>query len=71
VEVAFPNVADTPLQRIRPGGSATGEFHVSGAHQVLNLPVRAGTEFYFEEGELRMPASFTTTAEEARSGFRG
>jgi hypothetical protein len=71
VEVVFPNLADTPLQRVRQGQSATGAFHVSGAHQVLTLPIRAGTEFYFEEGELRMPQTFVDTPEEIRSGFRG
>jgi len=72
VAVAFPNLADMPLQRIRQGQSATGEFHVTGAHQFLNLRIRAGTEFYFEEGELRIPVLFPCpTAEEIRSGFGG
>jgi hypothetical protein len=26
-------------------------------------------EFYFEEGELRVPPTFSLTAEEKRSGF--
>jgi hypothetical protein len=69
VEVTFSNLADTPLQRIKQGQSATGEFHVAGAHQVLNLPIRAGTEFYFEEGELQMPHTFDDTNEEIRAGF--
>jgi len=71
VEVAFPNRRDTPVQRIKQGESATAEVRVSGAHQALTLPIRAGTEFYFEEGELRMPAVFTDTDEETRSGFPG
>jgi hypothetical protein len=69
VEVTFPNLADTPRQRIRQGQSATGEIHVTGAHPVLTLPVRAGSELYFEEGELRMPATFDNTPEETRAGF--
>jgi hypothetical protein len=71
VEVAFPGRPDTPVQRIKGGESATGEFRAAGAHQALPLRVRAGTELYFEEGELRMPATFTDTDEEARSGFKG
>lgn len=69
VEVAFPNLADAPGRRIRQGASATGVFRAAGAQQALNLTVRAGTELYFEEGELRMPATFNTTAEERRSRF--
>jgi hypothetical protein len=33
------------------------------------LQVQAGMEFYFEEGELRIPATFDTTAEEKSSSF--
>ncbi len=72
VEVTFPDLADTPLQRIRAGQSATGEAHVPGdARAVVDLPIRAGAELYFEEGELRMPATFDDTPEEIRSGFKG
>jgi hypothetical protein len=31
--------------------------------------MQAGTEYYFEEGELAMPAVFNQTAEEKKSGF--
>jgi hypothetical protein len=31
--------------------------------------VQAGTEYYFEEGELAMPATFEQTPEEAKAGF--
>ena len=44
-------------------------FQVANAAQVLDLPVEAGTEYYFEEGELAMPAVFSQTAEEKKSGF--
>ena len=35
----------------------------------LRVRFKAGTEFYFEEGELRVPASFDPTAAETRAGF--
>lgn len=34
------------------------------------LTVQAVREFYFEEGELMMPATFNDTGEERKSGFR-
>jgi hypothetical protein len=33
------------------------------------LTIQAVREFYFEEGELMMPATFDDTAEERKSGF--
>jgi len=69
VEVTFPNLADAPRRRIRAESSATGEFRVAGAQQVLRLAVHAGAELYFEEGELQVPAEFETMPEERRSGF--
>lgn len=69
VEVVFPGRSDTPAQRLKPGQSAAGRFQVAGAQQPLTLQVRGQTEFYFEEGELRMPDDMESTAEERRSGF--
>ncbi len=71
VGVTVPDRPDDLLRRIRPGESATGAFRISGARQPLNLAIRAGTELYFEEGELRMPDTMGTTREEQRSGFPG
>ncbi|HEX8245482.1 MAG TPA: hypothetical protein VF541_18365 [Longimicrobium sp.] len=69
VEVAVPGRADTPLQRIKQGESATAEVRVPGTPQPLSLAIHAGTEFYFEEGELQIPFTMTATPEETRSGF--
>jgi hypothetical protein len=33
------------------------------------LAIRAVREFYFEEGELQMPATFDPTPEESKAGF--
>jgi len=35
------------------------------------LTLSAVREFYFEDGELRMRATFDTTPEEKRGGFAG
>ena len=69
VRVAFLNRANSAAQRIREKAVAQGQGHVTGAHQFLDLPVEAGVEFYFEEGELSSPAVFAPTPEEIKSGF--
>ncbi len=69
ISVVFPNRRDTPAQRIKEGESAMGEVLVAGTDRALTLSIAADTELYFEEGELRMPASFDDTDEETRSGF--
>jgi hypothetical protein len=35
----------------------------------LELQLEAGTEFYFEEGELRVPMTMRQTPEEKAAGF--
>ena len=35
----------------------------------VNVKLKAGTEFYFEEGELKVPANFDQTAAERKAGF--
>jgi hypothetical protein len=68
IEVVFerPNAA---VSRVKAGETLSGQGHVAGAHQFLNLMVTAETEFYFEEGELFMPPTFDPTTEEQRAGF--
>lgn len=39
------------------------------AHGPLKVNVKADVEFYFEEGELRVPAIFEPTAAEIKAGF--
>jgi hypothetical protein len=69
VRVVLPERSNTAAQRIKENEQAKAHFQVANAAQVLDLPVEAGTEYYFEEGELAMPAVFSQTAEEKKSGF--
>ena len=69
ISVVFQDRKNTASQRLKERQQAEGQFHVSGAHQFLKLQVQSGTEFYFEQGELRVPATFDATSQEKKSGF--
>jgi hypothetical protein len=69
VEVTFLGRPNTPHKRIKPGEKLSGQGHITGAHQFLDLQVEAVTEIYFEEGELRKHATFHATREEEAAGF--
>ncbi len=69
ISVVFQDRKNTASQRLKERQQAEGQFHVSGAHQFLKLQVQSGTELYFEQGELRVPATFDATSEEKKSGF--
>jgi hypothetical protein len=57
-------------QRLKEGHEAAGEIQgLDGAHGPLKVNVKADVEFYFEEGELRVPAIFAPTAAEIKAGF--
>ena len=64
VSVLFEDRHNTASQRIKENERAQGQFHVSGTNQSRDLQVQADTEYYFEEGELAMPAIFDQTSEE-------
>jgi hypothetical protein len=59
-----PDRKNTPSDRIKEGQQITVQIP-GGAKPVI----RALKEFYFEEGELLMPATFEPTPEESKSGF--
>jgi hypothetical protein len=69
VRVLLPERSNTAAQRIKENEQAKAHFQVAHTSQALDLPLQAGTEYYFEEGELAMPAVFSQTAEEKKSGF--
>jgi hypothetical protein len=70
VSVIFQDRNNTAAQRIKENERAQAQSHVSGAHQFLDLQVQAGTEYYFEEGELAIPPLLEEqTAEEKKAGF--
>lgn len=61
---------NTIAQRLLARQEAVGEVHDAKATAPpLKVRFKAGTEFYFEEGELRVPAIFDSTAAERRAGF--
>jgi hypothetical protein len=69
VRVLLPERSNTAAQRIKENEQTKAQFQVANTSQALDLPLQAGTEYYFEEGELAMPAVFSQTAEEKDSGF--
>ena len=69
VRVLLPERSNTAAHRIKENEQAKAQFQIVDASQILNLPIQAGTEYYFEEGELAMPAVFNQTPEEKNSGF--
>ena len=66
IRISIPSKKNSPTTRLKEGEQAQAE--ISGGRK---LSVRAVREFYFEEGELRMPATFDTTPEEKKAGFSG
>jgi hypothetical protein len=71
VRVAIPGRSNAMHQRLRSNEVATGEIqlHGAGAPGTLKIELETGVEFYFEEGELRSPATFSQTMEEQSAGF--
>jgi len=61
---------NTVAQRLLEKQEAVGEVKpaAEGAPP-LKMKINAGVEYYFEEGELRVPAVFETTAAERRARF--
>lgn len=64
VRIRVPDRKNSSSDRIHEKEQVTGEIS-TGA----KLTIRANTELYFEEGELRMPATFDPTPEEIKAGF--
>lgn len=70
LRVRIPGRANTARKRLKEGQQAPGAILNGGTPTTpAGLQIQAGTEFYFEEGELRIPATFGATAEETSSGF--
>jgi hypothetical protein len=78
VRVSIPGRANTAPTRVKAGEQVEGRSVPAGAPAPQPLRLRAGTELYFEEGELgdpRLPegqpgaVTFAPTPEEKRAGF--
>lgn len=71
IRIKIAGRANTPHTRIKAGERVTAQVQRSDVQtgQPLDLQLAAGTEFYFEEGELRLPMTMDQTPEERKAGF--
>ena len=69
IKLTFPGTANTPSGRLKQGQQKEAEHKQDKATASKKLRVHVSREIYFEEGELRVPAVFTTTAEEKKVAF--
>jgi hypothetical protein len=69
VRVSIPARANTAHTRIKAGERVMGQVQLSSGEAELSLEFEAGTEFYFEEGELHLPMTMDQTPEEREAGF--
>ena len=69
IRVSIPGRANTAHTRIKAGERVMGQAQLSGAQAAQPVELEVGTEFYFEEGELRLPMTMDQTPEERAAGF--
>lgn len=69
VQLVFSGTTNTPAGRLKAKDRATGQVKSGSPTAVTAVVVEVIRELYFEEGELRVPPDFNTTAEETRAGF--
>lgn len=69
--IAIPERANTIAERLADGEQVTAEVRhaATGAALAAGMPIEAGQELFFEEGELRIPLDMAATDEELASGF--
>lgn len=66
------NRPNTIVQRIKENQKVKARLPLTRDPKISGqeIEINAGTEFYLEEGELRVPADFDTTPEEKAAGFQ-
>lgn len=71
VRIKLPGRANTLHTRIKAGERVSAQVQPADAQagQALELQLVANTEFYFEEGELRLPMTMDQTPAEKAAGF--
>lgn len=69
VPVVFPGNTNAVASRLREKQRVAGEIKIAHAAAPKRIQVEVHREFYFEEGELRVPAAFNTTSAEKQAGF--
>lgn len=67
IKVIIPHTTNSPSARLKENQQVDGEF--TSATVAQRIQVKVKREFYFEEGELRVPPNFDTTPEEKKAGF--
>jgi len=68
MHVVFSDRSNTAKERLKEKTGAAGALQIPGAAPQM-LRVEVLKEFYFEEGELFVPPTFESTAEEKKAGF--
>lgn len=70
VSVIFPDRDNAAPQRLKETQQARGQARVASIEEGFDVQVQAGTEYYFDEGDLEIPPLMDkSTPEEAKSGF--
>jgi hypothetical protein len=70
VRIEITGRENSATHRLKENEQVTARGHVTGAHQFLQLEIKALREFYFEEGELSLADNvFEPTEEERKAGF--
>lgn len=69
VRVVFSGNPNTVASRLREKQRVAGEIRIDQAAAPTRIQIEVNREFYFEEGELRVPANFKTTSAEKQAGF--
>jgi len=64
LRISIPDRKSKPAERLKATESVTALTAGQDKLQIKGL-----TEFYFEEGELRVPPTFDPTPEEKKAGF--
>jgi hypothetical protein len=69
VPVVFPGTVNAAASRLKEKQRLAGEMKVDNVPAPKKIQVEVNKEFYFEEGELRVPPDFKTTFAEEQAGF--
>jgi hypothetical protein len=69
VLVIFPGTTNAAASRLKEKQRIAGELKVDNAPAMKTIQIEVNREFYFEEGELHVPADFDTTSVEKQAGF--
>jgi hypothetical protein len=69
IKVVIPHTVNSPSTRLKEKQQVEGALKTGAALTPQKIQVVINREFYFEEGELRIPPKFDTTPEEKKAGF--